>query len=1198
MKAQFTIKDAQPVKERKEILDAQPESEFSENNKEKLDDSKSNHSKNNNESDTKQDQDEKETEDYQFIDTQSGEDNALINKKKTMIEMKNDIDKNDGIVSNLLLSMVTDQIKKTERTVFLNDNRSLLLYINSWPEINSARNKSSITIIDKIPSLIKLNGIHQSLGHNMMNGDLITNTFSFAKTANSNPFIKSSQDLFRPGTVEAYMTLESKNLPTSIKFEYDKITDTEIDLPSYSFSPDSLEDNKGRKDVLLSILNTAYKLIRACDVLIQDVEVVTFNAVKVGVFALDTLNDAVMILDMPPHVAFSTVDHPLNWYVREVNDIMFSDDTRPLFNVTRTNVRETVDKTVISYYYNTTTDAVFATLHHLFEGHRNANLLLPTMIPLQLASLVPINGVTIRPFFENSDRYYNIMDLTATMLDQFMFAMMISEGRRKRLFSFSKMEMEKFGAIYSVDPSTIARRISNTSGTALLNPDLLQTAIQSRCLTNNIDSLYDMFLISMFPEYFEISNVRTVAYDPLTSLVELISIGLDALLFPGAFWSNVDRYTYSLYKAFSILLPREYTKMMNDIGFTDADHNLREINKADLRNGYIPKVFERKSRNNLPKLIKNYMNCLAVYGKFMPFKSANYSKNVHYQLNMKYYLPWEFKPLKLGGKGEMPFMTRAHGLLDCISDIARSYRTNVDTLRNQDLSQYNYAIASLKSVIEVISYMVHFEFPLIFATGIDKPYTFTSGFNGIAEPFIPLRFGITSTTKLTDGARIMEQTRVNMPYDIGLWILFCLRNDDIDINGKYVQRKEHNMTIPNPTDVFDFYRTEVKSTVSLADCFGILNLIDSEILTNDPDFSFLLNMYGRHLRAGTARSWVESLLTNADDVLRYRPEGIEPDFIVDIRMNNPRLCTINAYDEPTAVDDERYHVMKRALTLVDPVDVKKFSIGIKVLASTNSPFHAIRKGLTFANQTFRTYDFDNMHETINHTVIDYDLQLFKVATINGVNRVIFTYEDNDFSSHTDPGFPHDILLVILRQKQIPSDIMAFLITAVDYAGWVLSFPEQIFIARAYALDHITVTRSVISKVNDESALLSSDIGQIIEIPFISTKAYQPNNVTVVLPGSVTQKICPIKPIQYNSVCKAINGVIKPVGFEAPVKDMWILGRPDPTIIPSFVNGQRKIDSQPANFNNALKVYTSKAILEKFPKPDIITPTTLDIMNML
>lgn len=1140
----------------------------------------------------------------------NGSEDTKVKEDSGNLRIKKDLDDVNGQQSNLeplenaddALKMMSgkinvtasivkaDEIKKANEErlkLALNSSRHLQP-LNGWGIKSKVEGHDTYKISDVIPSLIKLRvskveGVETSL-HD-------PDAAGYSKYS----FIKKSMTSFSGNLKLVDYVVDSEGTFEKISFDDSSIPVGTMHLENFEISPenqDGIESYKKRTNMLSGLLELIFKVRKSANVFIRPENFVTFgsmvaSAAEVGILLNSRIPDGGQ-----PSIYIGVYGHELPWFREDVSG-MFSYEDFVYGETSESNMLACYPLKIYSYY-GTTTDSLFATLHHIFMNQFEQYRIHPRDFTRYVQMFSPLGG-SIHINVDSEVDLYHVMGLSPTMIDQYRFMFLLSPQFRNHVTScLVNMAINMKGL--TIVPAPDVADVFESSAVNINNTTILQNQIATEIRPLSLEHFYEAMGFEVFHALKSPPNPRRSGFASYQdAAVALISIGLDALIAPNTFWTNVGIFSKAIYDAIKVLDNTSYVRLMRK-GYTKSNKYVVDLGKDALLQGEIPFLFTNPDQTSL---VREYLRALDPCGKLITIPNARSEIASNITPDNMFYLPWDFKRRdNFSSISESPLSYAVDILIAAVSDFINAHQKK-KKMANAEVGAILTLISQMTNERgRILGSVLHCEGNLIMRQLVSMPWLMYSTYRGESKPNTAPFIGLYQTKKPLAQGLICNDVDANFPHGIGLWALLNLQSPQISKLGNVSGDGSFPLIIPDPIILYHSYENDVKHSVLYGEGYGFMSMLLNSHDNDEIEYAFLFEILGGNLRAGTVIQVLNWLLPNGvEPIISYNNGTKSVVKRPDMRLRDPGISKLDSYGYPINNDIEESDHFNRPLKLIDEFEKKKFKVAATVLADQLSPLHKISRGLTLASQTFENLSPDNRHRPCRYE-IEYDDNSFPIVMVGQKSKICFNFNGELYLDPNDVNYPHDVRVEIKVCGVVKKEIWDYLRENVMRRNWQIFFPEILYLGK---VDYIGSYKArLLGEMFDTywNLLIESKYGELIEVTFYDTTSDVLNAALQIAPSSYSQLVCCVDVIRRNVVLRNAYSLRRPEGYVSPSKEMWTIGKEEPTAIPTDSNGRQKFKLPFINFNNYLKIFTKNIVIGEFPVMKFIPPLIQEVLQLV
>lgn len=1043
--------------------------------------------------------------------------------------------------------------------------------LNGWSDSGVLSGYDSYKIVDEIPSLFKVRVTKLPMVTSMVDPD--------PQGWSHYTFVNDSITAFSGNLELVDYVIDSNATFEKISYVDDQIPRTTLHLENYQVSIQNqpgIENHNDRTSLMTGLLELIFKTRRSGDVFVKGSRIETYGSMSISDSPTSTLVGIKLVAGGQPSVFIGVTSHELQWFRDSVENAIPADS----MTIGETSVvAHQIGKPVKIYsYYAVCTDALIATLHHIFMKKFFHYRLRTHQFTTLVEIFSPLGGSVELTYADTNVDLFFVMGLSRTMIDQYRFMFILSAQFRKHVISTIvslAISMEGLTVVPTIDVADVFETTAvNTNNTTIFQNQL---SIMIRPLT--INHFYEAMGLEIFHAFLSPSNPRKSGFASYQdAALNLLAIGLDAIIFPASFWGNIGLFTKAIYDALRILDFASYERLMTK-GYT-ADHPMPvDLRKDEVLAGQIPFIYTNPPAGR----ISSFMDAIQPRGTLIPLPNGNSEISTSLNSDPQFYIPWSWESRRSFGT-----ITDTQ-LSDAVTSLARVI--NAFILRHKvDKGLSNAEVGAITTLIDQITIergktmgsVLHAEGHLIMRQLANMPWLMHSTYTGERAPNLANYIGIYQTASPNEIGFPCNDEAVQYPHGIGLWTLLNINSSQIAKAGPVDSNGSVSLVIPDPLVLYNKFVNDVTHCVEFAEAYGYMSMILLAQEREDPEYAFLLQVLGRNLKTGVVAQVLDWMLPRGSEpIITYLNSVSLTVRRPDQRLRDPGIAHLDYTGRRVVPNRHDGDVFRRKLNLIDPYEMQKFKVACTFIGDSASPVHKIGKGLTFSHETFTNLSPDNRHSEVD-IIIEYDPKAFPIRITGDVSIIGFYYEGVLYTDIKSPEFPCDVRLVIIVPGKLGRARWDFLKLLIMNKGWQLFFPDQLFIARINY-----VTSSAASLRGDMFdfywRLLSTSLyGSVLMVEFRDTTSDYVNPAIVVTPSVYDQYVCAIDSVRRNVLLRNAYSLRQPLNYVPPSLVNWEYGKTVPGNIPTDSNGRYKYKSNEVNFNNPILVFTNNVEIGKFP----------------
>ncbi|QXG83184.1 MAG: hypothetical protein [Diaphorina citri cimodo-like virus] len=1132
-----------------------------------------------------------ETEISSDDDTRQGKDNIQGKKSKSVsrslkepdeaiLPTSNAIDKLDDIVESKYHSIREKEKIERRKAEALN----LIKDANEWDQVTYEGSVPYIKIVNEIPSIVDI----KKKDIEAVDTDLLA---PLPSSFDALSFIKNSCAMFTSNTQCVSYQIKTKGTYASLEYDPETLLESTIKLNAFNvIGADGVAiDNAEHKTRMLAgLLEMVLKMRVLGDVFIKSVPMVTIQNSEINAEPLRILKGKNVPREMPPHIYFSMFRHDLIWFVRDIHAIVPEDEIRigehdGITKVTGVNAK-------LCSYVATTTDSIFATLHHLFMAQHETRKLNARIYTQAISAIAP-PGSSLTHYQDIDLDLWEGYQPNQIDVNRYVFSYMLSSTMRQSNFSYLTTLASEFQGIseVSTDEQLIGLGINVTSSEAA---GQIRESLLSVVRGYSLNHFYQAMVMEVNHAIIEPNMDVDQTYTSLqSSCFALLAAGLDAICFPATFWTNINLYALVIYRACAFINAGEYPRMILN-GYTASHPYVIPLSRQQLLEGEVPLMM--MPGNAKPPLYAAYYNALVPVGEVIELGIGQSQWCPNITADRACYIPFskghfDIRTINV----DTAFSTRVAILITALEAMINDYGR-----RKPNEKRSTSSLTSMLSALNAIRYpfgsCAHFELNYIYRVLFNGPETVWTTYRGAQQPNLVNRIGLISSDPNVQGSGLPTVNFSKAFFGIGLWALISIIPNRAKIDSK---TSLPSLVIGTPMPRFQRFMSMVQSSLKIGDSFGIANYLLTLQLDDDSPWSYMMNVFGPNIKAGLTSDILRWLAGEEEynKLFNPRDHNVLNRLFLDWRLRQPIFSLISPLGNAIANRDRIHPVYEGVITLIDQFDALKLEVSLYTMSGANSPFHRIIDEVVFAFTSFSNFSPDNRHPEPDVTIIyDTEDETVGSAVFGTDNRVYFTVNGNRWYDMEQEGFPERVRVEVENPIRVRDIDWAFLWTAIQVKGWQVYFKNLTFIATVKVITYQSANAASALTARDWDVMKQASEGQIIPITFYDTTSSLLNVKTQHKPAGCIQYTCATSPVQRNSLVKGIAGFSQGEQYQPPSRSNWVIGRDAPDRIPADANGTPKYKGD-VNFNNYLKCYTANAVLDDAPQVRYLPPSLSSIV---
>nr|UHS71900.1 MAG: hypothetical protein [Reoviridae sp.] len=1055
--------------------------------------------------------------------------------------------------------------------------------INDWSDMGIISSLPTRKIVNQIPHVLKLTRSQ----NNILSRDVLMRLAG--QYASQLDTVMDSCEMFSSGTDEVTYSIETYQTGVDISYNPESPPLSTLKLKSFLVSGGddntSMENGESRTDAFSGLLELILKLRKCGDVYVQGPDMVAVADIGITNEPISLFSGRNVPTGMLPNILVGTYCHTLPWFVKKVRELVPIEDV--LLGEYDGVVKAALSEHKARSNYAVFTDSIFATLNHIHMEKHDRTKCNAGQFAQAVRSLAP-NGSTVLGVGDTEVDMWETFQPDRQDADKYVFAFLLSPVVRRDQYKYLETFIADMRGIKEVTASDRIRMESVT-----IDPMNTASVVQDALLRNirgyHMQHFIQMMVMERAHAFIEpIANIESGFSSMQDAVVALLSVALDALMFPNLFWTNLQVYALPIYNAWKLLNAAEYQAMIN-LGFTEHNPRPKHLTKQELRDGEIPRIFSNLG-NRLPRFITRYIACLRPVGVLydLPVGQQQWCPIVNTQPS--FYIPFQFlRRPKIGYVPDNPISDQIIALTALLKEMLNVWkRTNAQN--GNVTSSVGSILSTLSEMGRTFGSICHYELNIIYRSMANGPEIIYTTYTGAAAANISPYVGLTSTVSHPQyGLASIDRTD-RLHTGIGLWALMSLMGDQLSVSGIVTDSIPSSFMFADPRHrLLRFYKL-IEQVSPVADAFGIMSYLqDSEEEPEGP-WKFLVNIFGASLKAGVASQILDWLLPGMSikEFVFGKAASTDAALYADTRLRKPRFTEMGSFGAVLPPREGVSEYLKRPLDLLDNYELRKLQVAVSVVASENSCLHNYNQTIVIARTSFQYFSPLNRHPDaaieIDFTV---DQDAFGTMLYGNELMTYFTVLGNRWFAMWQPNFPERVRVRIFNPAEVLPHQWDFMEEAMETKGWQIELNGVNFLTKVIRMSQ-DIAQSY-AKGTTWHYLKQARYGTIAPVTFIDTRFDIVNNRLTVFPSGCTQYICAVSPVQRNVAVRSIIGMSPTAAWIPPDPDMWTIGQKNSEDIPRDTNGTPKYALNVPNFNNFLTIWTKTAQLLEAPPTCFFPP---------
>lgn len=1083
-----------------------------------------------------------------------------------------------------ITSIISTKLKKEDELELARKNTEIRelssVALNDWNIISNSSSSSRVKIVNGIPSILKM----KRDGWTDYQDDLLTTILP--SSISQVKLIANSIKMFSSGTNLVTYHIESHNTFEPLTYDPESPPSTSLKLSSVLVSP--LDGGQSRTDVYAGLMELILKLMKQGDVFIVQPTKLQLAAIQSDKILEKLRNEKIYESEIE-NILIGVAFHSCPWFRRDVLDKLSIDDMR--FGTVATGEMIYGGTFKESEYAAVATDHIFATLHAIFMNQQRERRSDASAYERALKILAPFKSV-INLRTDIGRDLYHIYKLTRSDAHAYIFGFLLSSAVRTTQYAYLQDYFKRMRGVREI--SSTDRLEIGIQGIDMFQVKAsIEEVIKSMIRGLNINHWYQMCVAELTHAFIDpVCSINFVFSDIQTTVVALFGLALDALCFPNTFWSNIHIYSYILYTAWAFIANSESVSMLAG-GYAGNYLNVRQLTKNEIREGIIPKIFNRQLNNAMPRFMGMFLGAIAPVGELyrLPLNDEEWCPYI--KQNNSFYIPFtKERRERLGSAGNSLLYERINTVLELLSDMTNRWSAKHSQSRALT-GQLLTTLMNYRPIARAFASMCHNEMHLLYKNAANGPEIIATHYQGETTVNVSNNYGICSAVPNPINAHRSCDPAVSVFPCIGLWGLLSLTSDHTDLKGVRNADTTSSFQFENPVIRYEHHEKMVTECAKVANAFGIMTEVITKSRDQNSKFSLLEREFGASLKSGTANLILEWIIPQVD--LKRFIYGTQHNLIDsslnDLRFTSPKVCRINSIGTVMDPLGDDIDIFERPLILIDNYDRMKLDVAVEVVASESSPIHRYGKGLIVGKGRFETLTPDNRHsDDVEVVMYDIDDNSWTYQIVGKDLKVCFNYRGNIFHGVHQQDFPENIRLTLENPHLFDASFWTLVKDAIDVKNWQVDFPNVQYIAKVLSLTSDQAIQYNSSQVDAWQVLRELKPGEVIAWTFLdTTKDILNNKVDLKLPSGI-QYVCAVESVDRNIVVRGIIGKEQFGVYTPPKHNMWSIGTYRAGEIPYYNNGIPKYLGADANFNNVVKIYTDNVKIDEKPIVIYIPPS--------
>nr|UNI74344.1 MAG: hypothetical protein [brine shrimp reovirus 1]UNI74368.1 MAG: hypothetical protein [brine shrimp reovirus 1]UNI74416.1 MAG: hypothetical protein [brine shrimp reovirus 1]UNI74428.1 MAG: hypothetical protein [brine shrimp reovirus 1] len=1007
--------------------------------------------------------------------------------------------------------------------------------------------------------------------------------------------VTDSIAMFTSGADRITYLIDSKGTSAPLSYDPQAPPDPTLKLESFHVTGadgTDIENAASRTSAFSSLMELILKVMKQGDVYIQSPEMVAIGDFEHIDGPLNLLRGKNIPKAMLPHILLGTYAHPLPWFKRDVSEIIPEDEVvvGEFDGVEKCGASDAKKKSNYAVF----TDNLFATLHQIFMQEHNAKRA-NALQYVRSVRFLSYPGSTVRVPYDSEVDLWETYQPDHSDSHRYVLLWLLSPAMREYQYTYLVNLLKNMRGIRAIAAEDRIR-----SEQSPVDPYQLKSKVDEALLRRTrgytIDHFYQMMVMEYAHRFIEpLATVETLFTTIQDAIFALLAVAVDALCFPNLFWTNIHIYSYVIYRAWQFVSPRDMIRILAQ-GYTPTIARVTQLTKQQVRSGEIPRIFTMGAQN-LPNNLRAYLAAIDPIGYMeqLQYGNAEWSPNI--DPNAEFYIPFTYlRRPKIGSVTHTPFSDQFLQLATVLSALVQQWGQHNGQSRN-NTSPILTLLNTLTQWSQQFGSIAHYELNVLYRAFTNGPEIISTSYRGGSNVNIAPMLGIGSTVQHPNlGVPAIDRNH-NLYFGIGLWAMTSLMGDQLSVSGTVERSIPTSFQFFDPDQRFVRYSELLQQSKNFAEAFGIMTyLLDGYEDPVNP-MQFLVNVFGKSLKAGMANQILTWLLQDMDlkTILNGKLASRDTPFYYDQRFRAPRAAELGNGGEILPARPGQSVYFTQPLDLLNQYTLRKLEVAVETIASENSPIHRYCRELVVRRGLFDYYSPENRHVDPDF-FFDYNPRdnTSGFELHGNENKAYFYIGGRRWYSPYEDGFPINVAVRVSNPAEVIEYHWKLLEMAVEFADWQIHFVGMNYLTKVVTVTHDQAGALYERGAMDWKMLKHATIGTVVPITFFDTRSDLINNRTTVFPAGSIQYICATDPVERNVAVRGILGLQPPHSYIPPDHDMWNIGMRRSDDIPMTTNGVPKYMLPVVNFNNFVQVYTANAQLLGTPPLVYLPPRGEDV----